>query len=137
MRKNLRTPTWLIVFSEDRISGRRITTRYEDRQSLGVHPPPSDYAGSLRVLFDRTLKLEKQVRVSAREIKEEENNTTNVAWRVGRLETQLTRPWNILIGCVGYSTRRLLLRCNRIPTWLRLIFKLKQFLSGWESVRRK
>ncbi|CAH1421994.1 unnamed protein product [Lactuca virosa] len=30
MRKNLRSPSWLNAFAEDRISGGRITTRYED-----------------------------------------------------------------------------------------------------------
>ncbi|CAH1453094.1 unnamed protein product [Lactuca virosa] len=94
MRRSLRDPNWITAFTEDTIFGGRITTRYEDGQSSGVCPPPGDYSGSLALLFDRTLKLEKQEREASREINEGENNTTHVAWRVGRLETQLTHHQN-------------------------------------------
>ncbi|CAI9263429.1 unnamed protein product [Lactuca saligna] len=76
MRKNLRNPSWLNAFAEERISGERITTRYEDGQGSGA-------------------------RVSAREIKEGENNTTHLAWRAGRLETQLTQHQNALTEMRG------------------------------------
>lgn len=101
MRKNLRNPSWLNAFAEERISGERITTRYEDGQGSGVRPPPNDHVGSLSGLFDHVLKLEKQARVSAREIKEGENNTTHLAWRAGRLETQLTQHQNALTEMRG------------------------------------
>ncbi|CAH1443965.1 unnamed protein product [Lactuca virosa] len=101
MRRGLRDPNWITAFEEDAIYGGRITTRYEDGQSSGVCPPPGDYCGSLALLFNHTLKLEKQVRLVSREIKERENNTTHVSWIAGRLETQLTQHQNTLMEMRG------------------------------------
>ncbi|CAH1441041.1 unnamed protein product [Lactuca virosa] len=81
MRRGLTDPDWITTFVEDKISGGRITTRYEDGQSSGVRPPPTDDRGSLALLFERTIKLEKQARVMSSEIKVPENNTTHIAWR--------------------------------------------------------
>ena len=78
-----------------------------------MRPPADDYAGSLALLFDRTLKLEKKARVAAGEIKEGENNTTHVAWRTGRLQTQLTQHQNILMQMRGLLDTEIV---ARIPT---------------------
>lgn len=66
-----------------------------------MHPSTTDDSGSLALLFDHTLKLEKQERVMSSEIKVVENHTTHVACRVGRIETQLTQYQNTLTKMHG------------------------------------